>query len=142
VRGDGHPSLRLDRPVLRCRIMTWRQVGEYAVHTLRGKLRKGAGGKAEKYTPCFSDCVDHMVVHSGRCRGCLPLDGIASGSSGALDCVPASVTTRALNFCPCAEAAARYISSCSLMLLDAPLLPLRASPLQAAPRCWRASARA
>jgi hypothetical protein len=44
--------------------MTWRQLGEYVAHTARAKLA-GRTSKEDKYTPCFSDCVDHVVVHSG-----------------------------------------------------------------------------
>ena len=60
--------------------MTWRQLGEYAAHTLRRRLAggkagdKGSGG-GDKYTPCFSECVDHVVIHSGERRRLLLAEG-------------------------------------------------------------------
>lgn len=57
-------------------VMTWRQVVEYLVHQWRMKAARKRGEKMSQYTPDFTQCLQHALIHAG---GAKILDGIGKG---------------------------------------------------------------
>ena len=47
------------------RIMTWKQYGDAAINLARRKLLGEIN--LPEYSPDFTQCVDHLVIHAGGC---------------------------------------------------------------------------